>query len=235
MGGSPLKLTNSLFCFFLIQGGQTKEHTMLVRTMGVTHLIVAVNKMDDKTVEWSEKRFNDITRDILDFVKKVSRQFNVRVSPSHVPLLVLFKAGFKKEQVTCIPLAALSGQNVREKIDPAICSWYKGNSLLETLDEVTQSRDNDASGPLRLSVLDRYKDAGKVYVIGKVKGKKRNLCSLIHCFSLFQIDGGALKVGDTVVVLPGEHEAQVGGIESEFGTLREAKAGDNVTLWLKGK
>lgn len=66
-----------------------------------------------------------------------------------------------------------------------------------------------------MPLLDRYKDAGKVYVIGKV-------------------DGGMLRTGDTVVLVPGDKEAVVGSIESEFGPLSEARAGDNVTLWLKG-
>lgn len=37
-------------------GGQTREHAMLVKTAGVKHLVVVINKMDDSTVEWSEAR-----------------------------------------------------------------------------------------------------------------------------------------------------------------------------------
>lgn len=87
------------------QGGQTKEHTMLVRTMGVTHVIVAINKMDDKTVEWSEKRFNDMQRELLDFLKK---------------------SGFKKEQISFVPLSALNNINLKDTVDPTVCPWYKG-------------------------------------------------------------------------------------------------------------
>ena len=68
---------------------------------------------------------------------------------------------------------------------------------------------------MRFPVLDRYKDAGKVYVIGRV-------------------DGSIVSVGDTLVAIPGEREATVGGIESEFGSLNQARPGDNVTLWMKG-
>ncbi len=39
------------------RGGQTREHTMLVKTAGVKHLVLLVNKMDDPTVEWDESRF----------------------------------------------------------------------------------------------------------------------------------------------------------------------------------
>lgn len=60
-----------LFLFFFLQvisarrgefetgfdrGGQTREHAMLVKTAGVRHLVVLINKMDDPTVEWEESR-----------------------------------------------------------------------------------------------------------------------------------------------------------------------------------
>lgn len=38
------------------RGGQTREHAMLVKTAGVKHLIVLVNKMDDPTVNWDVER-----------------------------------------------------------------------------------------------------------------------------------------------------------------------------------
>ncbi|KAJ2324475.1 translation termination factor GTPase eRF3, partial [Coemansia sp. RSA 2681] len=37
------------------RGGQTREHAILAKTAGVRHLVVAINKMDDKTVEWSKE------------------------------------------------------------------------------------------------------------------------------------------------------------------------------------
>ena len=33
------------------KGGQTREHAMLVKTQGIKRLIVAINKMDDPTVQ----------------------------------------------------------------------------------------------------------------------------------------------------------------------------------------
>ena len=39
------------------RGGQTREHAMLVKTAGVKHLIVVINKMDDPTVMWSIDRY----------------------------------------------------------------------------------------------------------------------------------------------------------------------------------
>lgn len=39
------------------RGGQTREHATLAKTMGVRKLIVAVNKMDDPTVNWEKSRW----------------------------------------------------------------------------------------------------------------------------------------------------------------------------------
>jgi peptide chain release factor subunit 3 len=38
------------------RGGQTREHAQLAKTLGVSKLLVAVNKMDDSSVEWSKER-----------------------------------------------------------------------------------------------------------------------------------------------------------------------------------
>jgi peptide chain release factor subunit 3 len=36
---------------------QTREHAMLVKTAGVKHLVILINKMDDPTVNWDVKRY----------------------------------------------------------------------------------------------------------------------------------------------------------------------------------
>jgi translation elongation factor EF-1alpha len=38
------------------RGGQTREHAQLAKTLGVSKLLVVVNKMDDPSVEWSKER-----------------------------------------------------------------------------------------------------------------------------------------------------------------------------------
>ena len=42
------------------RGGQTREHAQLAKTLGVTKLIVVVNKMDDPTVKWDKGRWDEI-------------------------------------------------------------------------------------------------------------------------------------------------------------------------------
>jgi len=50
--------------------GQTKEHALLAKTLGVNQMIVCVNKMDEKTVLWSEERFKEISNEVNNFLKK---------------------------------------------------------------------------------------------------------------------------------------------------------------------
>lgn len=38
------------------KGGQTREHVLLAKTLGVAKLLVVVNKMDEPTVKWSKER-----------------------------------------------------------------------------------------------------------------------------------------------------------------------------------
>ena len=38
------------------KGGQTREHAQLAKTLGVSKLVVVVNKMDDPSVEWAQER-----------------------------------------------------------------------------------------------------------------------------------------------------------------------------------
>lgn len=40
------------------KGGQTREHVQLAKTLGVSKLLVVVNKMDDPTVQWAKTRYS---------------------------------------------------------------------------------------------------------------------------------------------------------------------------------
>ena len=48
--------------------GQTREHAQLARSLGVSKLVVVVNKMDEETVQWNEVRYNDIVSGVTPFL-----------------------------------------------------------------------------------------------------------------------------------------------------------------------
>ena len=49
------------------EGGGTKEHAILARSLGVTQIVVAVNKLD--LVDWSQERYDFIFAKVLPFLK----------------------------------------------------------------------------------------------------------------------------------------------------------------------
>lgn len=57
------------------QGGQTREHAHLAKTLGVTKLIVAVNKMDDPSIlpedgVWPKSRYDEIVTGLTPFLRQ---------------------------------------------------------------------------------------------------------------------------------------------------------------------
>lgn len=81
--------------------GQTKEHALLVRSMGVQRVVVAVNKMD--SAGWSEDRFVEIKQQMTAF---------------------LTTAGFQAKNLAFVPCAGLTGENVVAPA-PEPAAWYK--------------------------------------------------------------------------------------------------------------
>jgi elongation factor 1-alpha len=116
--------------------GQTREHALLAYTLGVKQMIVCVNKMDEKSVNWSEKRFNEIKEEISNYLKKI---------------------GYKPETIPFVPISGWLGDNMIEK--SANMPWWKGGTLLEALDAL-QVPKRPVDKPLRLPLQDVYKIGG---------------------------------------------------------------------------
>jgi peptide chain release factor subunit 3 len=51
--------------------GQTIEHAQLAKTLGIKKIVVAINKMDDKSVEWDIERYNDIVSKLTKFFTSI--------------------------------------------------------------------------------------------------------------------------------------------------------------------
>lgn len=95
------------------QGGQTREHALLLRSLGVPKVLVVVNKLD--TVEWNQARYDELVGKLGQFLQK------------HI--------GF--DEVLFIPASGLLGTNLVESATRGhpLNNWYNGPSLLEALGE----------------------------------------------------------------------------------------------------
>ncbi|MCG2873643.1 MAG: elongation factor 1-alpha, partial [Acidilobus sp.] len=51
--------------------GQTREHILLARTLGIEQVIVAVNKMDAPDVSYSQQRYNEIVNTLKKYFKSI--------------------------------------------------------------------------------------------------------------------------------------------------------------------
>lgn len=125
---------------------QTKEHAILMLTLGVNQLIVAVNKMD--LVSYRKDAFEEVQRKIQEFLSSL---------------------GFTKmEKMLYIPVSAFYGENITKKSDKM--DWYTGLTFLEALDTLEEP-PRLVDMPFRMPVLRTFRSrgVGKVIVAGKVE------------------------------------------------------------------
>lgn len=113
--------------------GQTKEHALLVRSMGVQRIIIAINKLD--TVNWSEERFSEIENQASSF---------------------LTTAGFQAKNIAFVPCSGLQGDNIARHSTVEAASWYKGRTLVEELDR-SEPVARALTKPLRLTIGDIFR------------------------------------------------------------------------------
>nr|ACO50116.1 elongation factor 1 alpha [Reclinomonas americana] len=116
--------------------GQTREHALLAYTLGVKQILVAVNKIDDKSVNYSEARYNEIKGEVSAYLKKV---------------------GYNPDKVNFIPISGWNGDNMLERSPNT--AWYKGPILIEAIDQFEEPK-RPSDKPLRIPLQDVYKIGG---------------------------------------------------------------------------
>merc|ERR1712066_349017 len=99
-------------------------------------MIVAMNKMDDKTVNYAQSRYKEIKSEVFQYLKKV---------------------GYKPMKIPFVPISGWVGDNMIDKSESM--PWYKGPYLLEALDNVNPPK-RPTNKPLRLPLQDVYKIGG---------------------------------------------------------------------------
>ena len=103
---------------------ETRRHTKILSLLGIRHVILAINKMD--LVAWS--------RTVYEGIVGVYRDYAQRLDLTNV---------------TCIPVSALTGDNV---IEPsAVMIWYHGPTLLRALESADVVTDRERA-PFRMPV-----------------------------------------------------------------------------------
>lgn len=131
----------------ILEHGNAKEHILLARSLGVSQLIIAINKLD--TCGWSKERF--------DFVRELLHPF-------------LRKSGFKDAALQFIPTSGLSGENLFTRSETQLTAWYSGLTLIEAINNFSPAK-RDLEKPFRISVHDVFRDAHAlgVTVAGKIE------------------------------------------------------------------
>jgi len=128
--------------------GQTREHAILAKTLGIKKLIVVINKMDEESVGWSKERYDEIVKELTPFLKSTGYNLN--------------------KEVIWLPLSGFSGLGIKEPIPKEVCPWWEGGTLFEVLDSIQPLERMDQE-PLRIPVLDKIKEKGYIIVMGKVE------------------------------------------------------------------
>ncbi len=112
--------------------GQTREHALLAKTMGVNQFIVFVNKMD--AVNYDQKIFEEEKKELEKFLNSI---------------------GIKP--IAIIPGSGLMGDNLTKRSDKM--PWYNGPTLIGALD-MLKPPEMPIDKPLRIPIEDVYSISG---------------------------------------------------------------------------
>ena len=127
-------------------GGQSREHAFLLRTLGVNQLVVAINKMDDASVNWSQERFEECRKEVENLLRTI---------------------GFNVAKVPIVPISAWTGDNLLKPSEKM--SWWKGPTLIEALNTF-EVPPKPVDKPLRVPIQDVYSITGVGTVpVGRVE------------------------------------------------------------------
>ncbi len=167
---------------------QTRRHSWICHLMGIDHVVLAVNKMD--LVDYSREVFESIVSDYRGLAAELGI-----------------------EQVSCIPLSALAGDNVLER--SAQTPWYDGPVLMQALEQAAEVGKRNEGGAFRLPV--------------------QWVCRPDQSFRGFagQLLGGSVTVGDEVVVVPSGKRSRVVSLHVGNEQVRTARSGQPVVLALE--
>eukprot|EP00484_Ammonia_sp_Unknown_P012112 CAMPEP_0197074228 /NCGR_PEP_ID=MMETSP1384-20130603/211002_1 /TAXON_ID=29189 /ORGANISM="Ammonia sp." /LENGTH=497 /DNA_ID=CAMNT_0042513069 /DNA_START=49 /DNA_END=1542 /DNA_ORIENTATION=+ len=189
--------------------GQTRQHARLCHLLGIEQLIVGVNKMDEKSVNYSQARFEEIRYEVGQMLTKI---------------------GFKTKKIPFIPMSGYRGDNLLAK-SPNMPWWngfevkshhkvLSGVTLYDALDKVMKPPKRITNKPFRMPVSGIYKITG----IGDVITGR--------------IEQGLIQPHVNVKFYPRCIKNECGGkvfsIEMHHKHIESAECGDNIGVNVRG-
>ena len=166
---------------------QTRRHSLLAKLVGVRRLVLAVTKMD--LVDYDRGAFDAAVADYRGFAED---------------------AGI--HDWVAIPVSGTRGDNVVSR-SPAM-AWYDGPTLIDHLETVALTGDEDARRPLRLPVQS----------VARPNQDFRGFAG--------QISAGTARTGDEIRVLPSGQTSRIARILLGAVDIETAIAGQSVTVTL---
>ncbi len=154
----------------------SRRHGYMLSMLGIRQIAVLVNKMD--LVNWNENVFNAIKSEYGEFLREIN------ITPS-----------------AFIPVSAREGDNIAAR--SVNMQWYSGATVLDELDDFTESGSGDElfgnKLPFRMPVQDVYKFTAS--------GDNRRIIA-------GTVESGSVSVGDEVVFYPSGKRTTVMTVES---------------------
>jgi len=184
--------------------GQTRQHARLCHLLGIEQVIVGINKMDDKSVNWSQDRYKEIKGEVDKMLTKI---------------------GYKTKKIPFIPMSGFNGDNLNEPSKNM--AWYKGfevkvkkekvkgHTLVDALEKVVKPPKRNDKKVFRMPVSGVYKIKG----VGDVVTGR--------------VEQGKITAGVNVRFYPTGCTGNIFSIEMHHKNVETAHCGDNVGLNVK--
>ncbi len=169
----------------------SRRHAYMLSMLGIQQIAVVINKMD--LVDYSEEVYNKVKEEYLEFLQQI------HVTPKFV-----------------LPVSSFQGENIVKPSDKM--PWYKGDCILQVLDEFECEEEHDKQ-PFRMPVQDVYKFTRN--------GDDRRIVA-------GTIETGTIRAGQEVVFYPSGKKSHIKNIES-FNTapIPEGKPGMAIGFTMK--
>ncbi len=175
------------------QHGRTREHAMLAYATGIRKLIVLINQMDNRHIEYQKERYQEITGEMTLFFKK------------RLPDL----------DYVFVPTSMAKGDNVLERSENM--PWYKGPTLLGLLNRITgisrlsevqmeevRPSTKNLHAPFFVSRRSSLFSPVRVHVFQVWKMEEQTDRLIVHA----RVDSGLLKVGQELEMVPRKQHSE---------------------------